>query len=90
MTTIARFRVENAFDDFVRGVFNQSAHNETVGFRMDVTEDAKQYVVRADIPGVSKDAINIEIDGNQVAISTEVKQERDAKEGEKQLRQERY
>ena len=32
------------------------------------------YVVRAEIPGVKKDDINVAIDGNQVEISAEVKE----------------
>jgi len=47
-------------------------------------------VVRAEIPGVKKDDINISIDGDQVAISAEVKNEKDVKDGERTLRAERY
>lgn len=43
--------------------------------RIDVSEDANAYTVRADIPGVSnKDDIQVSIDGNQVSISAEIKQ----------------
>lgn len=43
--------------------------------RVDVSEDANAYNVRADIPGVSKDDIHVSIDGNQVSISAEIKQQ---------------
>ena len=46
--------------------------------------------MRAEIPGVKKQDINVEIDGNQVEISAEVKNEKEVKEGEKVLRSERY
>lgn len=46
--------------------------------------------MHADIPGVKKDDIHVTIDGNQVSISAETKQEKEVKEGEKVLRSERY
>lgn len=39
---------------------------------------------------MSKDELNITIDGNQVSISAEVKNEKTVNEGEKLLRSERY
>ena len=46
--------------------------------------------MRADIPGVKKEDIRVTIDGSQVAISAEVKNEKEIKDGEKVLRSERY
>lgn len=52
------------------------SENETfTGIRLDVTEDDKAYLVKADLPGVSKDDIKVAIDGEHVSISAEVKQE---------------
>ena len=58
--------------------------------RVDVTENEAGYVVRAEIPGVKKDDINVGIEGNQVEISAEVKNEKEVKDGERVLRSERY
>ena len=58
--------------------------------KMDVSEDDKVYHVKAEIPGVKKEDINVAIDGNQVSISAEVRQEKEEKKGEKVLRSERY
>jgi len=55
-----------------------------------VKEDDGAYVVQAEIPGVKKENINVTINGNQVAISAEIKREREDKQGEKVLRSERY
>lgn len=91
MTTIARFRVNDSFDDFFRGFFAVPGRADApaqAGFPVDVTEDDKQYVVRAEIPGVKKDEIQVEIDGNQVAISADVKREAEARDGDRYLRQE--
>ena len=59
-------------------------------FRMDVTENDKEYQVRAELPGVKKEEISITISGNEVALSAEVKHEKDVESGETVLRAERY
>lgn len=57
--------------------------------RMDVKEADGKYLVNAEIPGVNKDDIHVTIDGNRVTISAEVKQEKEAKDGERVIRCER-
>lgn len=91
---ITRFApFDDAFDDLLKGFLvrpvRAGAPTEAQ-FRMDVSENEKQYVVHAEIPGVKKEDIQVEIDGNQIAIGAEVKQEKEVKEGEKVVRQERY
>lgn len=58
--------------------------------KLDVTEDDKAFHVKAEMPGVSKDDIAVEIEGNQVSLSAEVKRETEKKEGETVLHTERY
>lgn len=58
--------------------------------KVDVSEDDGAYTVKAEIPGVKKEDIDVSIDGNTVAISAEVKQEKEAKEGRRVVRSERY
>jgi HSP20 family protein len=62
----------------------------TPRIKMDVTENDKNYVVKAEIPGVTKEDIKVSIDGNQVSISAETKKETEEKEGETVVRSERY
>jgi HSP20 family protein len=100
MANITRF--DEAFDDLLRGFFVRpvgfdgsagatAGSGQTVAqFRVDVAENEQAYTLRAEIPGVSKDDIHITIDGDQVAISAEVKNEKEAKDGERVLRTERY
>jgi HSP20 family protein len=57
--------------------------------RLDVSEADGSYSVKADIPGVRKEDIDVRIDGNQVTISAEVKQEKEEKSGSRVLRSER-
>ncbi|WP_088286446.1 Hsp20/alpha crystallin family protein [Ideonella sp. A 288] len=57
--------------------------------RIDLSEADGSYAVKAEIPGVRKEDIDVRIDGNQVTISAEVKQEKEEKEGQRVLRSER-
>ena len=52
-------------------------------------ETPEAYTVAAEIPGVKKDEIHVEVEGNEVTISAETKRE-ESKDGEKFLRVERY
>ncbi len=94
MANLTRYSpVDDAFDDLFRGFFMRPVRMEgtpDMQIKMDVKENDKGYTVHAEIPGVKKDDIHVNIDGNQVSISAEVKNEKEVKEGEKVLRSERY
>jgi HSP20 family protein len=57
--------------------------------KIDISEQEGNYVVKADIPGVRKEDIDIRIDRNQVTISAEVKKEKEEKKDGRVLRSER-
>ena len=96
MVNITRFSpLEDAFENLFRGVpvwltDPQTRAPAPTQFRMDVTENDKEYQVLAELPGVNKDEISITIHGNQVSVSAEVKHEKDVKSGGTVLRSERY
>jgi HSP20 family protein len=96
MLNITRFNpLEDAFENLFRGVpvwlpSPEARASAPTQFRMDVTENDKEYQVLADLPGVKKEDISITISGNQVAVSAEVKHEKDVEKGETMLRGERY
>ena len=94
MANLARINVlDNTLDEMLRGFFVRPMNLETaapVQLRIDVSETEGAYSVRAEIPGVKKEDIHVAIEGNQVEISAEVKNEKEVKEGEKVLRSERY
>ena len=56
---------------------------------MDVVEGDTAYTVKAEIPGVKKEDIHVDVEGNEVTISAELKRESEQKDG-KSLRSERY
>ena len=59
-------------------------------FSVEVVEDEKAYAVHAELPGVTRDDIHVTIDGNDVAISAEVKNQREDRSEGRVLRSERY
>ncbi|MDO8251266.1 MAG: Hsp20/alpha crystallin family protein [Rhodoferax sp.] len=64
---------------------------DDMDIRVDVVEKDAGFTVRADLPGVKKEDINVRIDGNLVQIDAETKSEKELKEdGGKVLRCERY
>ena len=94
MVNIRRFDpFELSFEDLFRGALLRPLNPETrapAQFRMDVTENDKEYQVLAEIPGVKKEDISVTINGNEVAVSAEVTHEKDVKDGETLLCSERY
>jgi HSP20 family protein len=75
-------RPEKMFDDFFPEFFRRvsrlpAAFEGPADIRVEVNEDEKGYEVRAEVPGAKKDDIRVAIDGNQVSISTEIKEEKE-------------
>jgi len=57
---------------------------------IDVTEDEKNYKVRAEIPGVNREDISVSVNADQVTISAETKKEREEKKGDQVVLRECY
>ncbi|MFW5779965.1 MAG: Hsp20 family protein, partial [Bacillota bacterium] len=56
----------NMFDDFFNDLPLFSKANE---MKIDVRETDKEYLIDAEIPGMKKDNINIDVEENQLIIS---------------------
>lgn len=86
--------IDDAFDSLIRGVPVWLPNLERreaapAPFRMDVSENEREYQVLAEMPGLKKDEISITINGNEVSISAELKQEKDVKKDDSVLHSER-
>ena len=95
MANISRYDpFEGLFDDFVKGFFvrpvGYQADEPVARVKMDVTEQNGEFKVRAELPGMKKEDIQVNIDGDAVSISAESRAEREAKEGERILHSERH
>lgn len=93
MANIARY---NPFDDllneFSKGFFVRpfaAPEAAEPKMKLDVKEDEKAYTVRADIPGVKKEDIQVDIDDNAITLRAEMKQEKEEKKDEKVIYSER-
>ena len=87
MRNIAAFDpFEDPFEDLFRGFFlrpmnlEPRALGQQAQFKIDVTENDKEYRIWAELPGVRKEDISVTTDGSEVAISAEVKKENDVKD----------
>jgi HSP20 family protein len=95
MAGITRFNpLEDTLDDLFRGFFVRpvsfESNHTAAPFRVEIAERDNAYVLRGDLPGVRKEDINVSIDGDTVAITAEVKNEKEVKDGERVLRSERH
>jgi len=86
---------ENVFPTVFKGFLPPAwMDTETMpqAFKLDVEETEKLYTIKAEIPGVAKEDIHVDVDGNLVTIRAEARREApgtEAREG-KLLRGERY
>ncbi len=58
--------------------------------RLDVQETDQAYQVKADMPGVKKEDIQVSIDGNHVTIQAKTAEEKEETQEGKLVRRERY
>jgi HSP20 family protein len=83
------------FDDLMKGflvrpIGNPGGAQLPQALKVEVAEQNGTYRVTAEVPGVRKDDIHVTIDGDQVTIAAEVKQEKEAKDGERVVHTERH
>ena len=95
MANITRYDPFNDLDDVFKGLFVRPMRFDLeaapqMRMKIDVSKTDDTYCVKADIPGVKKDDIQVSIEGNEVTISGEIRKETEEKKGEEVLRSERY
>ena len=85
-------RLDGLLDEFLRPVLVRGAcaPAEVMPIRMDVKESTEAYLVQAELPGVRKEDIEVEVEGNEVTLRAQTRREEGAKDdGRKWLRVER-
>lgn len=93
LSSIARIDPFTNADEWFKGFGMRpfSMETETPSLiKIDLTENDTTYTVRAEIPGMKKEDVKVQVDGNRVSISAETKQETEEKEGERVICRERY
>ena len=88
LTRLDRF--EDLMPEFFRRISRPLAIAEPGDIRLDVTENDRDYQVRAEIPGAKKEDMRVHVDGNFVSISAEVRKDKEEKSGGRVLVRESY
>lgn len=89
MSNLTRYE---PFEDFFKGFFVRPFTLPTeasIDIKIDVKEGEKEFMVEAEIPGVKKEDIFIDVDGDTVSLRAEMKSEKEEKKGEKIVYSER-
>ncbi len=95
MSSLIRYYnpLDRAFDraafDSVFGAWNGDASSATRSIALDVVETPDAYVVKAELPGVAKDKIEIKVEDRNVTINAEFAQAVESDASVKSLWQER-
>ena len=84
--------VADLFQGFFRPMRGLTLEGETPlsEVKIDVSESDTAYTVKAELPGVDKKDIDVNIDGNMVSISAKAERDKESKNGERVIRRERY
>ena len=83
--------IENTLRRFFPATLFEGEAAQPLKMRIDVTENDKNYVVKADVPGVKKEDIDVRVEGNMVQIEARTKSEKETRgDGDKVLRSERH
>ena len=93
MSNVTRYNpFEELFTDFGKGFWVKPLGlpaEAELKMKLDVKEDDKSFTVHAEIPGVKKEDIHVDVEGDHVSVRAEVKQEKEEKKGEKVIYSER-
>lgn len=76
-------QMDRLFEEFSAWPSLESQATGTISPRCNVSEDAANYYVKFEIPGIKKDQIKVELNNNVLSVSAEKKEE-SKKEDEKQ------
>jgi len=84
--------LDDWFPEWNPGYMIRPLHGDAMPsrIRIDVTQTDESYEVQAELPGVSKDDIDVQIEGSLVSISAETRQEDRQEDDDRYLRSERY
>ncbi|GBB88704.1 hypothetical protein RclHR1_15270005 [Rhizophagus clarus] len=89
--------VNRIFDDFIkdlnvarRGGTRSGRVNNTIVPLMDVHETDNEFFVNAELPGLNKDQINVDVRNNALVISGETKKDQKYEKGSTHIQERSY
>ncbi|KVD11376.1 heat-shock protein Hsp20 [Burkholderia ubonensis] len=96
LTRYDPFSIEPVSDLFqglfrpLRGLTTTTDEPDLASMKIDVTESDRAYTVKAELPGVAKDDIDVQVTGRTISINAKIERNKEQKEGERVIRRERY
>jgi HSP20 family protein len=70
----------NVLDDFFTSPLSTKRSLMDDSFKLDIKDEKDKYVVEADLPGVKKEEINLQLDDGRLTISIEREEKEETKE----------
>lgn len=93
LSKISRDLFNDVFKDLsIQRQFSKPFYNFLIeeSINLDIIEIPEAFIVKADIPGVKKEDINVTIENRQLLISVEAKEEKEEKKEKKIIMSERF
>ena len=89
--TLVNDELDNLLEGFFRPLRRRTENGVAAGAvpAMDVTERDNEYVIRMDMPGVSREDIDITLAEGVLTVSGEVKRQHEDRAGDRLIREER-
>lgn len=81
--------IDTMFENFFSNSFAPMTNSKFNAMSVDIKENESEYVIKADLPGVDKEEINIELKNNYLTIAVE-RDEETTEERENYIRKERH
>lgn len=83
---------DDLFRDMASGFYIRPLHGDPLPsqIRLDLKESDDNYLLQAELPGVAKEDIHVDIHGKQVTLTAEIRQFDSQNKDERSLRSERY
>lgn len=82
------FDIEGIFENFFNDRFMPSLYKNSAQMKVDIKENEKAFIIEAELPGIKKEAVNIQIDEDRLTISVQ-KNEQTDEEKDNYIRKER-
>jgi len=82
------FDIEGIFENFVNDRFFPSLYKNSSQMKVDIKENEKEFIIEAELPGIMKEEVNLQIDDDRLTISVQKNEQTDV-EKDNYIRKER-
>ena len=80
LSLFGEFDLDRIFEDFFKKPFQLSLFSREIVPLVDLYEKGNKVIVRAELPGIKPEEVDLSVDGNLLTIRGEKKQENEVKE----------